>query len=410
MDYPQYGLVGRHLSHSFSPEIHNKLSGIDYGLFQIEPENLENFILNKDYSGLNITIPYKKSVIPYCDALTPQAERIGSVNTILHQPDGSLLGHNTDYDGFLYLLKQANAQIAGKKCLILGNGGVSPTVRVALEDANAREIIIISRAGEHNYQNLDLHADAEIIINTTPVGMYPNTLISPLDLSQFPQCCGVYDLIYNPANTQLMLDSQDLGISTAGGLSMLVAQAAAADELFLDKPIPPQKVDDLTGSMAKDTKNIILIGMPGCGKSTVGRHLAIQLGRQFLDTDTLIQKKIGMGIPEFFEKFGQEKFRQVEHEILVEVSRESGKVIATGGGIVTRPENHHPLRQNSTIIFLQRELSQLATQGRPVSQAVPLEKLYAQRLPLYRQLCDFEVDCGTSVRQTIATIMEVQNP
>ncbi|MCF2661323.1 shikimate kinase [Pseudoflavonifractor phocaeensis] len=399
-----YGLIGEKLGHSFSPAIHGKLADYEYRLIELTPEELGPFLQMGQFQGLNVTIPYKKAVIPYCAELTPQARHIGSVNTILRRPDGTLLGHNTDYYGFAYLLRSAGAEVAKKKALVLGTGGASLTVHAVLRDLGTRERVTISRTGPDNYGNLERHADAQIIVNTTPVGMYPNTGKAPLDLSRFPKLEGAFDLIYNPAKTQFLLDAEKLGVRNANGLGMLVAQAKAAAEMFLDRPIPDERVDEIIREMERNTRNLMLIGMPGCGKTTVGQALAQRLGRKLVDTDVLIEEEAGRTIPEIFAQDGEEAFRRLEHEILCRVSRESGLVIATGGGVVTRPENLDPLRQNSTVIFLRRPLDQLPVDGRPVSQANNLETLYQRRLPLYQQASDWAVD-NIVLDDTITEIM-----
>ena len=399
-----YGLIGEKLGHSFSPAIHGKLAGYEYRLIELAPEELGPFLRSGQFGGLNVTSPYKKAVIPYCDELTPQARRIGSVNTILRRPDRTLLGHNTDYDGFAYLLRSAGAEVAGKKALVLGTGGASLTVHTVLKDLGVGESVAISRSGPDNYTNLDRHADARIIVNATPVGMYPNTGTSPVDLSLFPSLEGVFDLIYNPAKTQFLLDGEKRGLLWANGLGMLVAQAKAAAELFLGRPIPDERVADITREMERDTRNLLLIGMPGCGKTTVGQALAHRLGRKLVDTDALVEEAAGCTIPELCAREDEEAFRRLEHEILCRVGRESGLVIATGGGAVTRPENLDPMRQNSTVIFLRRPLDQLPVEGRPISQANSLEELYRRRLPLYQQAADWAVD-NVSLDDTVTEII-----
>jgi shikimate dehydrogenase len=388
----RYGLIGEKLGHSFSPAIHAKLGDYRYDLIELTQEELEPFLKGDSFAGLNVTIPYKKAVIPYCKELTDQARRIGSVNTIIRQPDGSLLGHNTDYDGFAYLLRTAGASVAGKKVLVLGTGGASLTVHTVLRDLGVGESVAISRSGSNNYQNLHLHADAQMIVNTTPVGMYPNTLVSPVDLSLFPKLEGVFDVIYNPAKTQFLLDGEKRGLLCANGLGMLVAQAKAASERFTGQSIPDQRVAEITGEMERSTRNLILIGMPGCGKTTVGNALAAQLGRELVDTDDIIVERAGCSIPEIFASQGEEAFRQLEHQVLCDVSKRSGLIIATGGGVVTRTENLDPLHQNSTVIFLRREISVLPTDGRPISQANDLTELYRRRKPLYEGAADMMVD------------------
>ena len=399
-----YGLIGEKLGHSFSPAIHKKLAGYDYSLIELRPEELGPFLEKGSFSGLNVTIPYKKAVIPYCQALTPQAQRIGSVNTIVRRKDGTLLGHNTDYDGFAYLLRSAGAQVEGRKALILGTGGVSLTVKTVLEDMGAGEIVFISRSGPDNYQNLDRHADARIIVNATPVGMYPKTGISPVNLDRFPAMEGVFDLIYNPAKTQLLLDAERRGLCRSNGLGMLVAQAKAAAERFLDISLPDDRVAEITREMERDTRNLLLIGMPGCGKTTVGHALARRLGRELVDTDELVVQAAGCSIPRLFAEKGEETFRRMEHQAVVQAGSRSGLVIATGGGVVTRRENWDPMRQNSVVVFLRRPLGELPTDGRPVSQANPLEELYRQRLPLYEGAADWTVD-NTTVDTAVAEII-----
>ena len=401
----EYGLIGRRLGHSFSPAIHRKLAGYDYRLQELEPEQLRPFLEAGQFKGLNVTIPYKKEVIPFCAQLTEQARRIGSVNTILRRADGTLLGHNTDYDGFAWLLRAAGAQVAGRKALVLGTGGASLTVHTVLRDLGVGEAVSVSRTGENNYGNLDRHGDAQIIVNATPVGMYPETGVSPVDLSLFPKLEGVFDLIYNPARTQLLLDAERRGLTLANGLGMLVAQAKAAAELFLDRSIPDHRVEEITREMERGTKNLLLIGMPGCGKSTVGRVLARRLGRELVDLDTLVVQRAGRPIPEIFAQEGEEAFRRLEHQALRDTAKGSGLVIAAGGGVVTRPENLDPMRQNSTVIFLRRALDRLPVEGRPVSQASDLNELYRRRLPLYQEAADLEADNTGTPEETAEEII-----
>lgn len=395
MDTFEYGLIGETLRHSFSPAIHRQLADYDYRLIERKPEELEPFLKSGLFRGLNVTIPYKKKVIPYCQELTPQARHIGSVNTIVRRPDGTLLGHNTDYDGFCYMLRSCGADVAGKKVLVLGTGGASLTVRAVLRDFNAGQVVFVSRSGAENYENLDRHADAQILVNTTPVGMYPNTGVSPVNLDRLPKLEGVFDLIYNPAKTQLLLDAEKRNLLCCNGLGMLVAQAKAASELFLMAHIPDRRVAEIAQGMEKKTHNLMLVGMPGSGKSIVGHSLAEQLGRNFVDTDDLVEELAGCTIPEIFARDGEEVFRQLEHRVLCQVSKESGLVISTGGGVVTRPENWNPMRQNSTIIFLRRDVALLPIEGRPISLAGDLTELYRRRLPLYEGVADLMVDNDT---------------
>lgn len=399
------GLIGEKLGHSFSPSIHAKLGTPEYALFELKPEELGAFLEKGDFDGLNVTIPYKKAVIPYCAELTEQAKRIGSVNTIVRRSDGTLLGHNTDYDGFLYMLRSSGAEIQGKKCLVLGTGGASLTVHTVLQDLQAGEIVSVSRTGENNYQNLERHADAQIIVNSTPVGMWPNTGKAALDVRQFPKLEGVFDLVYNPARTQILLDAEKQGALAVNGLGMLVAQAKAASERFRDITIPDEMVEQITAEMEKQSKNLLLVGMPGCGKSTIGRRLAEALNRPLVDTDEEIVKKIGCTIPEYFAQYGEEEFRKREHEVLREISGRSGQIIATGGGIVTRPENTDPLRENSVVIFLRRNIEYLPTKGRPISQSSDLHQLYQKRKPLYEAVADLTVD-NIRIERTVQEILK----
>lgn len=399
------GLIGEKLGHSFSPAIHAELGTPEYALFELAPGELGPFLEKGDFDGLNVTIPYKKAVIPYCAELTGQARRIGSVNTIIRRPDGTLLGHNTDYDGFLYMLRASGAVIKGKKCLVLGTGGASLTVHAVLQDLGAGEIVSISRTGENNYQNLERHADARIIVNSTPVGMWPNTGKAPLDVSRFPDLEGVFDLVYNPARTQLLLDAERRGALAVNGLGMLVAQAKAASERFRNITIPDEVVERITADMEKQSKNLLLVGMPGCGKSSIGRRLAKALNRPLVDTDEEIVRRIGCTIPEYFSRYGEEAFRKREHEVLREFSGRSGQVIATGGGIVTRPENTDPLRENSVVIFLCREIDSLPTKGRPISQSNDLHQLYARRKPLYDAVADVTID-NVYLDKTVEEILD----
>ena len=400
------GLIGERLGHSFSPAIHGMLSDYEYKLYELSPEQVGPFLEAKAYDGLNVTIPYKKTVIPYCDELTDAARSIGSVNTIVKRPDGTLLGHNTDYDGFLWLLKNAGAKVEGKKAVVLGSGGASVTVQAALRDLGAAQVVVVSRSGGDNYENIARHADAKILVNATPVGMYPKTGVSPVDLDVFTALEGVFDVIYNPAKTRLLLEAEKRGIPCANGLGMLVAQAKAAAERFTGKLIDDEKVYTIRAELQRSTRNILLIGMPGSGKSTVGAALAEKLGRKLVDADALIVEKAGCTIPEIFEKDGEEGFRRIEHEVLCEISKESGLVIATGGGVVTRPENMDPMRQNSLIVWLLRDLNKLPRDGRPLSQKNPLAEMFKVREPLYRAAADCIADNNGSLEDTVNQILE----
>lgn len=401
----RFGLIGYPLGHSFSPQIHRRLGSWPYELHPLQPEELGLFLQAGEFSGLNVTLPYKTAVIPYCGELSPIARRIGSVNTILRRPDGTLYGHNTDYDGLRVLLEQAGLaqEFTDRKVLVLGSGGASLTARTVAQDLGAGEVVVISRSGPDHYGNLDRHADARFILNTTPVGMYPNTGKAPLDLKLFPLCRGVCDIVYNPARTQLMLDAQQLDIPAVGGLGMLVGQAKAAAELFLGKTLESGLAAGITREIRNETENMVLIGMPGCGKSTVGRALADRTGRRLVDIDQELEQELGCAIPDFFAQKGEAAFRQAESEMLARFCRESGLVIACGGGAVTVPENIDVMRQNGRLVYLRRPLEELPTEGRPVSQSRPLEELFAQRRPLYESAADLTVD-NVQVEQAAADI------
>ena len=400
----RFGLIGRKLGHSFSPLIHGKLGNYSYDLIELEPEELTAFLQGDSFTGLNVTIPYKKDAMLACDKLSPAAQRIGCVNTIVRCKDGGLYGHNTDYDGLKWLILSAGLQVKGKKVLILGSGGASLTARAVAADLGAGEVIVISRSGPDNYENLARHEDAGLIINTTPVGMYPNTGKSPVDLALFPVLSGVCDLIYNPAKTQLILDAERRGIPCAGGLGMLVAQAKAASELFQGKKLPDELVPEITAQIRRQTENILLIGMPGCGKSTVGKLLAKRLGRPFVDADEEIVSRAGKNIPEIFAESGEAGFRDLEHRVMEDLCKQSGLVIAAGGGAVTIPANHDPMRQNSRLVFLRRDLSKLPSAGRPISQSRRIEDIYRERLPLYTALADWTLDNEGNVEDTVSEI------
>lgn len=398
-----FGLLGEHLEHSYSPYIHSLLAPYEYGLFEIAPEQLETFLLEGSFSGLNVTIPYKKAVIPFCSDLSDRARAIGSVNTLLRRADGTLYGDNTDYSGFTHMLHQSGICIQGCKFLVLGDGGAAATVRAVLQAQGAGQIITISRRGRNNYKNLYLHHDADGIVNTTPVGMFPNNGAAALDLSHFPALRGVWDLIYNPARTQLMLDAQARGIPAFGGLHMLVAQARAAAELFCNTKIPSSVAEAAYRKVSVQMRNIALIGMPGCGKTTTAQALSALTGRPFIDLDTEIVQKAGCSIPELFSTRGEAFFRLLETEVLAEHSKKSGLIIATGGGIVTQSQNLPLLQQNSIIVYLRRELPSLPVDGRPLSQSRGIQQLAAERLPLYEAWADYTVqaDSATEAAQHI---------
>ncbi len=402
------GLVGEKLSHSFSPEIHAHLCDYSYSLFEMAENEVGDFLRNADFDAVNVTIPYKKAVMPYLDEISDEARRIGSVNTITHTKNGRLRGDNTDHFGFSYLITKSEIDIRGKKVLILGTGGASLTARTVCSDMGAQSIDFVSRSGEINYENVyEKCSGAEVIINCTPVGMYPKNLISPICIENFPQLCGVADMIYNPAKTKLLLDAQRLGIKCANGLSMLVAQAKRACELFLDTRIEDSEIDRICREIERETGNIILVGMPGCGKSTVAELISSLTCRELVDTDALIVEREKCSIPEIFAEQGEEYFRKCESEVAKIAGKMSGKVISTGGGIVTREENLDALCQNGKIFFIKRDISLLSRDGRPLSQGADLEEMYRERLPKYLSFSDFTVENSSTVTECAEAIMQI---
>ena len=399
------GLLGRKLRHSYSPQIHGLLADYSYELFEKEPEALEDFLRQGDWDGLNVTVPYKKAVIPYLDELSSRAKALGAVNTVVRR-NGKLIGHNTDYFGFEQMLLRSGLQVEGKKVLVLGSGGASNTATAVLKERGAR-VVIISRSGEDHYHNLHRHTDAAVIVNTTPVGMYPDTERVPIDLYQFPQLRGVLDVIYNPARTMLLRTAEELGLATENGLYMLVAQAKESAEWFSGSPIPDEVIPQIHSTLRRQMENIILIGMPGCGKSTVGKILANSTGKTFVDADETIVALAGKSIPEIFAQDGEEVFRQWETEALAQLGKESGMVIATGGGCVTREQNYGILHQNGSIFWIQRDLASLATDGRPLSQANDLLQMYRIREPLYQTFADHSVENSSTPEATANAILHI---
>lgn len=401
------GLLGEKLGHSYSPQIHSMLADYEYKLFEKSPEELEAFLKSGEFDGLNVTIPYKKSVMPYCTELSPTAAQIGSVNTIVRRSDGSLYGDNTDAFGFENLIVHNGIEVKGKKALVLGTGGASVTAQAVLKNLGASEVVVISRRGEDNYENIAKHRDAEIIANTTPVGMYPNNGKAAVDLEMFPKLSGVLDVVYNPARTALLLQAERLGIPCAGGLYMLVSQAKRSCELFTGKSIPDSEIDRIERVLLHQMQNIVIIGMPGSGKTTVSTMLAEKLGRKIFDTDTIVSENAGMTIPEIFAAQGEAGFRKLETEATAEVGKLSGNIISTGGGVVTVAENYELLHQNGVIVWIERDTNKLARDGRPISLSSDLNELYAARLPLYDRFADIKADNNGDINDTVNAIMEM---
>ncbi len=401
------GLLGEKLGHSYSPLIHSMLGDYSYELFSCAREELPAFMRSGRFDALNVTIPYKKAVIPFCAELSDTARTIGSVNTVVRRPDGTLYGDNTDAFGFESMVHRSSLAVSGKKTLVLGNGGASATVCAVLRRLGAREVTVVSRSGADNYDNLDRHADAELIVNTTPVGMYPDNGKSPVDLAAFPRLIGVLDVIYNPARTALLLQAEESGIPCLGGLHMLVAQAKRSSERFTGAVLDDALIDRIEAELSRRMQNIVLIGMPGCGKSTLARRLGAVLEREVLDSDELVEQTAGIAIPALFAAEGEAGFRRRESEALAELGKRSGAVIATGGGCVTREENYDLLHQNGRIIWIKRVLNELSADGRPLSQQTTMAQMYAQRRRLYERFADAAVENDGDVEQTLRSILEV---
>lgn len=405
----EFGLIGEHLGHSFSKEIHGMLSPEPYTLQELRPEELANFLKAREFRGINVTIPYKKSVMPLLDELAPSALKTGAVNAIVNH-GGALTGHNTDYDGFIALAKHAGIDFSGAKVAILGSGGAANSVAAAARDMGAASVCYVVRTVRRQeqvpIQRSELWSDCEILVNATPVGMYPNWKDSPVLLDALPRLRGVLDCIYNPIRTHLVLDAQERGISAEGGLYMLVAQAVRARELFDSRDYPAESSEQIYSRILRSKRNIALCGMPSSGKSTVGRALAERSGRRFIDIDEVIATQADMEIPEIFAREGEEGFRARETAAIESVAAEQSAIIATGGGAVLRPENVRLLRHNGIICLLQRDLQLLQpTPDRPLSSdRAALQAMYERRLPAYLKAAEMVIDNNGPLERTLAEL------
>ena len=407
----EYGCIAEKLTHSFSKEIHAQLFSYNYELLELTKEELPEFMKAKAFKAINVTIPYKKAVIPFLDYVSEKAELIGAVNTIVNK-NGKLYGYNTDFEGMRSLIEHNKIDFSGKKVLILGSGGTSATALAVANSLGALSVLGVSRKEREGFitydEALKLHTDAQIIINTTPCGMYPIIDDYPIDINCFKALEAVVDAIYNPLCSRLVVEAKVKGITAVGGLYMLVAQAVFAAEKFTDTKIPSQKIEEVYGNILKSKQNIVLIGMPSSGKSTIGKGIAEELGMQFLDTDTKILEKIKMEISEFFELFGEKEFRKIEAEVIKDISAIQNTVIATGGGAVLNNQNIKHLRQNGRIYFLDRPLNKLiVTDDRPLSSnREKLEKLYGERYDIYKANADKTIKCYDSINKNIQAVKE----
>ena len=407
----KYGLIGERLSHSFSAQIHQQLFDYSYELKEIPPMELHAFLTEKDFCAVNVTIPYKETVLSYLDVVDEVALQIGAVNTIVNR-DGRLYGYNTDFDGLLALIEHSKIGVAGKKVLILGSGGTSKTAMAVVQELGCASMHRVSRSAREGCisyeQAVKTHSDAQVLINTTPCGMFPHGGESMVDINLFPCLEGVVDVVYNPLRTKLVCDASRLNIPAVGGLYMLVAQAARAAEHFVGKKVPRERIETIFRKLKSEKENIVLVGMPGCGKSTVGESLAQLMGRELIDTDTRIVEEMGCSIPELFRRIGEMGFRDTETALIRDIAALQGKVIATGGGAVLRPENVALLKENGRVYFLDRSLSLLtATSDRPLSSTTEaLQARYEERYPIYCGVCDVHMAADGTIDHVVNKIRE----
>ena len=407
----KYGVIGEHLKHSFSKDIHEKIADYKYDICEIEPEKLDDFIKSGEFEGINVTIPYKEKVIPHLYSISDKAKRIGAVNTIVNK-DGRLYGYNTDYMGMKALILRNKIDIKGKKALIMGNGDTAKTGHAVLTDLGAKQIIHVGREGEEAdvlYGDVvELHSDADFILNTTPVGMFPKNEGRIIDISLFPKLMGLIDVVYNPLRTNIVLDAMERGIPAESGLYMLVSQAVFASEFFLEKEYDASVSENTFKEILKQKENIVLVGMPSSGKTTVGKYLSEITGKEFIDTDDEIIKKINMDIPSYFAKYGEKAFRDVESEVIGEVSKKNGFIISTGGGAILRQENVRCLKQNGRVYFLNRSLELLTpTSSRPLSSDIEaLKKRFEERYELYLKAADVEIKADGAIKEVGDIISE----
>ncbi len=405
----KYGLIGEHLGHSFSKEIHERIADYKYEIREIAPDALGDFLTSPEFEGINVTIPYKEKAIPYLYFVSDNAKKIGAVNTVKNE-NGRLYGYNTDYMGMRALILRNKIDLNGKKALILGCGGTSKTGYAVLSDLGVRQIVRVGREGEGAdvlYADvLKEHSDAEFILNTTPVGMYPKNEGRIIDVNDFPRLEGLIDVVYNPLRTNIVLDARKKGIKAEGGLYMLVSQAIYASEIFTGNKISDSLCEKTFNHILRQKENIVLVGMPSSGKSTVGAYLASEVGRELVDTDAEIVKRIGMEISEYFALYGEEKFREIESEVVKDICSRNGIIIATGGGAILKEENIRYMKQNGRVYFLNRSLDMLTpTSDRPTaSDYEALSRRYNERYSKYMSCADVVVPGNGTVIQVAEII------
>ncbi len=413
----KYGLIGEHLGHSFSKQIQTRIAEIenvkdyDYQLVELDKEEFKEFMEKKDFKGINVTIPYKKDVIPYLDEMDESAKAIGAVNTIINV-DGKLKGYNTDFGGFLYMVKAHNVHMEGKKVLIIGNGGACAAVKAVCKHENAKDIVIVSRSANRGAISYDemytSHLDADIVVNTSPVGMFPNIVNAPIDVSWFHKLECVLDVVYNPILTRLCFEAQEADIKRVIGLEMLIAQAKYTFEIFENMSFDDSIIDEIKKEMLKDRCNIVLIGMPSAGKTTIGKMLEEKLGKEFFDLDDMIIAKAGKSIPEIFQESGETGFRAIETEVAIEASKMNNKIIATGGGVVKHKVNMDFLRLNGITIFIDRDIDKLISSdpNRPLSSSKQaLQQMYKERYPLYQKYATYVAVNNANIDETVDDIV-----
>lgn len=413
----KYGLIGEHLGHSFSKQIQTRIAEIenvkdyDYQLVELDKEEFKEFMEKKDFKGINVTIPYKKDVIPYLDEMDESAKAIGAVNTIINV-DGKLKGYNTDFGGFLYMVKAHNVHMEGKKVLIIGNGGACAAVKAVCKHENAKDIVIVSRSANRGAIGYDemytSHLDADIVVNTSPVGMFPNIANAPIDVSWFHKLECVLDVVYNPILTRLCFEAQEADIKRVIGLEMLIAQAKYTFEIFENMSFDDSIIDEIKKEKLKDRCNIVLIGMPSAGKTTIGKMLEEKLGKEFFDLDDMIIAKAGKSIPEIFQESGEAGFRAIETEVAIEASKMNNKIIATGGGVVKHKVNMDFLRLNGITIFIDRDIDKLMSSdpNRPLSSSKQaLQQMYKERYPLYQKYAAYIAVNNANIEETVDDIV-----